>query len=187
MDLPEHLETRRLRLRPPSLADAEVIFDTYAQDPEVTQYLSWSPHQHLEETAEFLGGAVADWGEPPGNRAWVVERKEDDALLGMIGGSLGMNGVFVGYVLARPYWGQGYAVEALVAVTDAFFALESVYRVWAVCDVENQASARVLAKSGFVREGILHRWLTLPAFRASGPRDCECWARIRDGQEVLRG
>lgn len=40
----------------------------------------------------------------------------------------------------------------------ALLELPELWRVWATCDVENTASARVLEKAGFTFEGVLHRW-----------------------------
>jgi RimJ/RimL family protein N-acetyltransferase len=42
--LPSQVLTPRLLLRKPEPADAERVFVAYAQDPEVTRYLTWSPH-----------------------------------------------------------------------------------------------------------------------------------------------
>ena len=53
---PEVLETDRLRLRVPTLEDAPEIFLQYAQDPEVTKYLTWRPHQSIETALDrWLG------------------------------------------------------------------------------------------------------------------------------------
>ena len=47
--------------------------------------------------------------------------------------------------------------EVVRAVTDWALAQPEVHRVWAVCDVENLASARVMEKAGMAREGKLRR------------------------------
>ncbi len=54
MTPPETLETPRLRLRLPVPEDAAAIFTQYAQDREVTRYLTWRPHASIEATREFL-------------------------------------------------------------------------------------------------------------------------------------
>jgi ribosomal-protein-alanine N-acetyltransferase len=84
----------------------------------------------------------------------------------------------IGYVLARPYWGQGYMTEAAHAVVEWVLRQPGIYRVWAVCDVENTASARVLEKVGMQREGVLRRWIIHPNVDAV-PRDCYCYAMIK--------
>jgi RimJ/RimL family protein N-acetyltransferase len=48
------LETERLLLRKLALRDADAIFSSYAQDPEVTRYLPWKPHLKKTETIAFI-------------------------------------------------------------------------------------------------------------------------------------
>jgi RimJ/RimL family protein N-acetyltransferase len=54
----------------------------------------------------------------------------------------------------------------------------SIFRISAVCDVDNVGSARVLEKSGCAREGVLRRWLVHPNV-SDDPRDCYSYARVR--------
>jgi RimJ/RimL family protein N-acetyltransferase len=67
---------------------------------------------------------------------------------------------------------------ALTAVVDAAFELRGIYRVWAVCDVENPASARVMEKAGMLREGVLKRYMLHPGM-GNVPRDVLCYAKTR--------
>jgi ribosomal-protein-alanine N-acetyltransferase len=55
---------------------------------------------------------------------------------------------------------------------------ESVFRIGAVCDVENIGSARVMEKAGLVREGLSRRWLVHPNI-SDEPRDCFSYAIVR--------
>ena len=80
---PEILETERLRLRKPVLQDAEEIFRKYAQDPEVTKYLTWRPNRNVQETHDFVRACLQAWDEGKSFH-WVVVRKEDQEILGMI-------------------------------------------------------------------------------------------------------
>ena len=106
---------------------------------------------------------------------WVITRSEDDVLLGMCELRIKRRQVDLGYGLARPFWGYGYATETVQALVDWALAQKEIRRVWAVCDVENHASARVLEKVGMTSEGILHRYLVHPNL-SSEPRDCYCFA-----------
>src|SRR5262245_27107438 len=73
---PPALKTPRLRLRPPRLDDASEIFARYAQDPEVTRYLTWRPHNRLEAVQEFLRSLLA-LRERGAVLPWVVQRETD--------------------------------------------------------------------------------------------------------------
>jgi|SRR5215831_10237782 len=177
MKPPERIETERLILRVPSIADATAIFNSYARDDEVLRYLIWRPHKDLTETESFLSGCVAAW---KGDRRfpYVIMLKQSSKAIGMIEMRLDGFKVDVGYVVARPFWGEGLATECLRVLIDWALTQESTFRVWALCDVENAASARVLEKVGMQREGILHRQIIHPNI-SDEPRDCYCYAIVR--------
>jgi RimJ/RimL family protein N-acetyltransferase len=101
--------------------------------------------------------------------------KEETRLLGAAEIRIDRFKVDLGYVLARSEWGKGYMPEAAQALISWALGQEEIYRVWAVCDVENRASARVMEKVGMQREGILKRWVIHPNI-STEPRDCYCYA-----------
>ncbi len=80
--------------------------------------------------------------------------------------------------MARPFWGQGIMTEAARAVVQWAWSQSEIYRIWAVGDVENVASARVLEKVGMQHEGILRRFINHPNI-SDTPRDCHCYARVK--------
>jgi ribosomal-protein-alanine N-acetyltransferase len=53
-------------------------------------------------------------------------------------------------------------------------------RVWATCDVDNVASARLLERVGMEREGVLRQWLVHPNL-SEAPRDCLCYSIVKAG------
>jgi ribosomal-protein-alanine N-acetyltransferase len=171
---PETFETGRLQLRKPVLSDAEEIFRQYAQDAEVTKYLTWVPYGKIDETREFIGTCLARWKEGHSFH-WTIVRKDDGQLLGMINARVDGHKWELGYVLAREYWGRGYMTEAVRTLIDRAFKEASVYRVWAVCDIDNVASARVMEKAGMQREGLLRRWSVHPT-TSTEPRDSFCYS-----------
>jgi RimJ/RimL family protein N-acetyltransferase len=174
---PETLETLRLRLRKPAPEDAQAIFDKYARDPEVTKYLTWLPHQVVEQTRNFLHACLRAWDERKSFH-WVIVRKDDNQLLGMISARVEDRKWELGYVLARPYWGNGYMTEVVKKVIEEALKQEGIYRIWSVCDVDNPASARVMEKAGMQREGILRRWSIHPTV-SDKPRDSYCYSIVR--------
>ena len=111
MRLPNIIETTRLILRPPTLADAPAIYEAYARDPEVTRYTTWRPHESLAETYEFLRLHTAC--RPLDEElSWVLTLKGAEQLLGMIVLQPKGYRVEFGYVLGRAYWGRGLMTEA---------------------------------------------------------------------------
>jgi [ribosomal protein S5]-alanine N-acetyltransferase len=174
---PRTFETDRLQLRAPVIEDAEALFASYTQDPEVTRHLTWWPHRVIEDTRGFVQGCIAKWPDGP-SYPWVILRREDGERLGMIEMRVNEFKVEIGYVLARRFWGQGYMTEAVRTVSDWAIAQPEIYRVWATCDVENTGSAWVLEKAGMQREGLLRRWIVHPCI-GPAPRDSWCYARVR--------
>ncbi|MEN3370912.1 MAG: [ribosomal protein S5]-alanine N-acetyltransferase [Verrucomicrobiota bacterium] len=174
---PESFATARLLLRKPREEDAALIFAAYGQDPEVTRYLMWRPHRDLGDAEEAIGRFLDGWRSGI-SLCWLLFRRDGGELVGSVAARQ-EQGINLGYLLARPFWGQGLMNEALAAVVDWAFSNPSVVRVWAVCDSENRASARVLEKGGFAQEGLLKKWSLHPNV-SSIPRDCFCYARTRE-------
>ena len=171
---PKSLKTERLRLRKAKLSDAEAIFRQYARDAEVAKYVSWRAHKDVEETREYVRMCLLAWDVGKAFH-WVIERREDRELLGMMIARVAGEKWELGYVLARRYWGRGYMTEALKGIITWAIRQQEIYRVWAVCDVDNAASARVMEKAGMQREGVLRRWSVHPNI-SSEPRDSFCYA-----------
>ncbi len=178
MTAPTRLETERLRLRKHVLSDAAAIFAAYARDPEVARYVTWRPHERVRTVREFLRGRAAAWRAGTAF-SWAVTLREDGRVVGNVEARPSGHRVELGYVLARACWGRGLMTEAALAVAEWALAQPGVWRVWAVCDVDNAPSARVLEKIGMTREGRLGAWIFHPNVSAT-PRDCWCYARVRE-------
>jgi [ribosomal protein S5]-alanine N-acetyltransferase len=103
--------TQRLLLRPPTLADAEQIFARYAQDALVSRYMSWIPHQTIEDTVTFLKRIVCDNAEGR-SYGFLIFSRSSGQLLGSVGGAIEKHRMQFGYCLARNAWGHGYATDA---------------------------------------------------------------------------
>jgi len=177
MKPPERFTTQRLTLRRPVLQDADAIFSAYAQDRAVTQYLTWRPHRTIEESRAFVEGRIADW-ETGTDFTWSI-LLDGVELIGGIALRVREFKADVGYVLARDHWGHGYAAEALDVVVKWALGQPAIHRVWAVCDIDNPSSARVMEKVGMTREGTLRRWVVHPQ-TGDSPRDCLCYSIIKE-------
>ena len=175
---PEIISTERLLLRKPEMEDAVAIFELYAQDPEVTRYLTWAPHQSIRDTNLFLQRCINVWHVGTAF-PWTIVRKADNQLLGMIEiVGIDHSGINLGYVLAKKFWGNGYMTESLKTIIYWALSQDDIFRIWAICDVENTASVRVLENSGMQQEGVLRRWVKLAHF-GDLPRDCYCYSIVK--------
>jgi RimJ/RimL family protein N-acetyltransferase len=163
MQPPAHIETERLVLRTPRIADAEAIYRRWASDPEVPRYMTWTPHQSPSETIDFVERCLQDADAGRGYHWMLTERGGNDEPIGAI--SVSRDNTFcvhLGYVLDRDHWGHGLVLEAAHAILEWVKLQPEIFRCYAVCDVENRASARVLEKLKLRYEGILRRAILHP-------------------------
>lgn len=173
----EQIETARLILRRPRAEDAEAVFSRYASDREVTRMMGWPRHLSVETTRKYIEYSDEEWAQGLAG-PYLIESRQDGRLLG--GTGLGFETPYrasTGYVLAKDAWGYGYATEALRAMVD-LARQTGVMRLYAIYHVEHTASARVLEKCGFVREGVLRKHLLFPNLNPNGPCDVYITARI---------
>jgi ribosomal-protein-alanine N-acetyltransferase len=172
-------ETARLAARPPTSADAQLVFEHYACDPAVAKYMTWRPHRNVKETLEFLRRCEHVWVDGSAF-PWSLWVKGTGDFAGLLEIRIRGSTVDLGYALSRRWWRQGLMSEALQSVVQWALAQPEIYRVWATCDIENVASARVLERVGMEREGVLRRWLVHPNL-SEMPRDCLCYSVVKAG------
>ena len=171
------LRTQRLILRLPRASDAQSIYEGYARDHEAIRWMGFEPHTSIDVTERLVDAWIRGWGQR--GIVFVIERAADSRFLGIIDASFDGHGAFIGYVLCRPGWGNGFATEAAHSLVDLCFDHYGVWRVWATCAPQNPASRRVLEKVGMRHEGVLKRWIVSPLVSPE-PRDSDCMAITRD-------
>ena len=143
------LETARLRLRKLRETDAQRIFDCWASDPEVTRFLTWTPHESVDTTRLILTKWLADYQQSDVFR-YGIELKTEGQLIGMIDVVGERQGIpYIGYCSGKAYWNNGYMTEALKAMTEEIFSTGRD-EIGIEAAVENIASNRVIQKAGFV-------------------------------------
>jgi [ribosomal protein S5]-alanine N-acetyltransferase len=174
---PAHWETERLALRPATRADAAALFEGYAADPAVSRYMTWRPHRDRGETEQFLLRCEDVWDKRSAF-PWTLRLKADGSFAGMLEARVRPHIVDIGYALVPRLWRRGLMSEAVAGLVAWALEQPSIHRVWAVCDVENIASARLLESVGMQLEGRLRRWLIHPNVSDS-PRDCFCYAIVK--------
>ena len=153
-----HLESPRLILRSFQDSDLE-SFLAYRNDPEVARYQSWNVPYPRESGIPFV--ELMKNADPEDQGEWfqvAVELKSTHELIGDVAFCTMVydkRQALMGYSLARPFWRQGYAFEAVSTLLKYLFRERGLHRVIAECDVENVASWKLLEKLGFRREAHL--------------------------------
>jgi RimJ/RimL family protein N-acetyltransferase len=155
------LQTERLVLRPLGLADADAIF-AMRSDPVVQRYGSHPPWTDRQAALDWLDRNAR--GVAAGEHAqFAIARRDDGVVVGsctLYGLDAQCRSAEVGYALAVPEWGKGYANEAVATMLDWGFDQLDLNRVEADIDPRNVPSARALERLGFTREGHLReRWI----------------------------
>jgi RimJ/RimL family protein N-acetyltransferase len=142
------IETERLRLRKLRMSDAPAVA-RFAGDPQVARMILRAPVPYLVCAAEgwiMTLNARAPLGE---DHVFGVDL-EGEGLIGTIGAHRREDGFEVGYWFGRPYWGHGFATEALQGFTAEARQLGALH---AGHFIDNPASGRVLQKAGFAYTG----------------------------------
>ena len=156
------IATERLVLRRFRDSDAGTL-SAYRSDPAVARYQSWAAPYSLEQARAAVASFAAADPLSPGWFQWAIERTADRAHIGDLGVNRHENRMRaeLGFTLALSCQGQGYATEAVRGMLGHLFRVEGLHKVSAECDARNTASARVLERAGFTREGHLrsHTWI----------------------------
>jgi len=174
---PANWETERLYLRPATVVEAVSAFESYTSNPDGSRYMTWRPHRSVAETEQFFRRCEDVWIKRLAF-PWSLWLKSDASFAGMLEARVKQHSVDIGYVLAPHLWRRGLMGEAVRGLVHWAVNHPEVYRIWAVCDVENIASARLLESAGMQLEGRLRRWLVHPNMSES-PRDCLCYAAVK--------
>lgn len=169
------LETERLILRPFVLGDAQAMYENWAHDPEVTRYLSWSPHKNVEDSREILKIWTNSY-EFPEFYQWAIQLKEEGSLIGSISAVAvkdTIRMVRIGYCIGKAWWHQGYTSEALAELIRFFFEDVGVNRIEACHEPANPHSGGVMKKCGMRYEGLMRQTI----YKAGGLADA-CYYAI---------
>lgn len=149
------LQTSRLLLRPFAQRDAEAIY-ALQSNARVLRYWDSPPWAERSRADAFIA-ACRTMEEDGSGARFAIETRAEDAFVGWcsmfrwnpVHRSLG-----IGYCFDEPAWGKGYATEAVRAMLQWAYGALDLNRVEAELDTRNAASARVLEKLGFEREGL---------------------------------
>ena len=157
------IETERLMLRAPRRGDIEAMV-RLANDRRVAENTARVPHPYGIDDAERF---IATVNRQDGEAAFVITLDGD--LIGVCGIELRGTATEIGYWLGAPYWGRGYATEAVRAVIDHAFGGLGHDALASGARVSNPASRRVLEKCGFQWTSVgLYR---IRAINSSAPVD----------------
>ena len=141
------IESERLIFRPWEKSDAPTLFNGWANNEEITKYLTWNPHKDIETTNYIIDKRIKECEEKD-RINFAIVLKEKNILIGSIDvvGYIN-NNPEIGYMLKKEYWNKGYMSEACLRVIKFLFSL-GFKKIYICAQVENIASNRVIQKCG---------------------------------------
>jgi RimJ/RimL family protein N-acetyltransferase len=176
------LETERLTLRKPTLADVPAI-TTLAGDLRIAQNTRL-PHPYSQDHAVTFVNNVASR-----QRETVFLIEHNHMPIGMVGCDWREDIPELGYWLGVDFWKRGFATEAARALIDFTFEEFDVPLIRSGARVANPASRNILEKCGFQWIGVeLHRF---EALGSSSPVDCfrltrSIWSSLKNWSSSTR-
>lgn len=166
------LETPRLILREMNEGDAAGLWELES-NPEVHRYLGNEPLRDKAGIEKMIESSLRQYKEN-GIGRWAAIEKESGDFIGWTGLKFvknetngHINYYDLGYRFIQKYWGKGYAYETAEASVKHAFVTMQLKEIFAMADVENNASNKVLKKSGlkfienFNFNGVEHHWYHL--------------------------
>lgn len=157
-------ETDRLQVRRFDTADADAFFFLNSH-PLVMQFIR--PVKDREACDAFLQENLQLYKQGSITGRFAVMKKDINEVIGTFSCLYltAEDNFHLGYAFMPDYWGKGYATELLVAGVAYFFNNTQKEAVFAITEPSNNASRRVLIKSGFTEKGqVLERGKSLDLF-----------------------
>ena len=138
------IETKRIKMYPASREQMEKIIAAETSEELKVAY------------SEMLEGCLQHMDEWEWYAMWNIELINGTRVGDLNFKGLDENGVTeIGYVILGEYQDQGYATEAVKAVTKWALQKNNVTAIEAETDVNNIISQKVLAKCGFIANGVV--------------------------------
>jgi ribosomal-protein-alanine N-acetyltransferase len=156
----QSIQTKRLVLWKFEITDTENMFNNWANDPEVTKFLSWPYHEDLSTTKKIINIYLEEYQNSEVYN-WAIFAKKYGEVIGsitVVEMSNEKEQCEIGYCISKSYWNQGITTEALRAVINYLINEIGFKRIQAKHDSDNKASGKVMLKAGMEYEGRLRKY-----------------------------
>lgn len=177
------ITTERLLLRPYTLADAPAV-QRIVSDREVAATTLAIPHPYPENGAiEWIASIEPKWAEGSG-AVFAITLASTGEVIGSIDLRVKPEHrhAEMGYLIARPHWGNGYVTEAARATLEFGFETIKLNRIYAHHMTHNPASGSVLRKVGMRYEGTMRQHI----IKWGEARDIAFYGITRDEYDAKR-
>ena len=144
------IHCQRIILQPFKVSDAFFMFRNWANDPDVTRYMTWFPHENMQVTESVISSWVSDYSKPNFYQWAILLRQIDEPIgsIGVVEMDEDAKSCELGYCIGKPFWHQGYTSEAVNYVIKFLFEQVKFEKITARHDVRNPNSGAVMMKCG---------------------------------------
>lgn len=156
----EQLDSERLYLKTLSESDCGEIFRLTTAYPEISNFMTWNPPENYDQVRQkFLENRKTD------DRHFGIFVLGTDEFLGRITvrnfhlmqQDAEKNSAFLSFWLSPEHQGKGYGTEVLTEVCRYCIVDLKIRKIFAGTFSENEASQRLLKKTGFREIGVLRK------------------------------
>ena len=151
------ITTQRLTLRPFIADDASAMFANWANDPDVTKFLTWPAHPSVEVSHWVCNDWVSHYTEPNYYQWAIVYDGQPIGSIAVVDQDDKVGRAQIGYCIGQNWWHMGIVSEALKVVMDFLFDEVGYNRIEARHDPRNPHSGTVMKKCGMKYEGNLRQ------------------------------
>ena len=151
------LETDRLLLRKIEPNDYKIAYEQWCNDSEQVLYKVHGIHKSEDVTKIVYDRWIEEYNDEKTMR-WIIELKENSLPIEMIDINntwSKYSSVEPGYIIARKYWGLGYATEATMRVMEYLFKECELETFYSEFMEDNIGSGKVMKKCGMTQDGCL--------------------------------
>jgi ribosomal-protein-alanine N-acetyltransferase len=144
------LKTKRCTLRNFSLNDIDEFY-ALRTDPDVRRFIAKDMDASKEVSMQKLEEIIESYNNRQ-SLNWVIEETATRAFIGTVGYwriELENSRAEIGYSINKSFWQKGIMTEVLSTLLPFAFKQANIHSIMAVTDVENVASQKLLAKTGF--------------------------------------
>lgn len=146
--------TERLVMRRYHMDDSLILYKEFGCDPQMYKYSGWNPYASYDMAYSTVQRFIESY-KLPDFYGWAIEH--EGQLIGTIGAyeyDSERNCIEIGLSIARDFWGNGYATEALIGVIGYLTDHEGIKVITAWCASENAGSKRAMQKAGMKQAAI---------------------------------
>lgn len=165
--IPQILHTKRLLLRPVSIADAPALFE-YASNPLVSEQTNFERHKSIDDSVVAINNWIKGYIDAFPDPLAIVLPDTDDKMIGIVSCFPRVDrkdALELGFELNPQYWGKGYIVEACRSLINYTFEYYDIEYILGHCIESNKNSVRVMEKLNMtlvktLEDGVLHKGKT---------------------------